>query len=445
MRRERDSLGEWLLSEDDYFGIGTARIVSAIDITGPCVPREIGANVIRIRQAQAIAFGKLGQWSALVAESIQATTAKMLSEQLDWSPNIRINTLHGGGARSYVSNVDEVIINLALVEGGRIKGDYHQLSVLGQLNTEADSLNTFMIAVHVALIERLNTAIAMIRKTIEVLKNQSVERNCQETVERIHYQEIKLTDMGCAFQICAESLARILEQMEYYRKQLRTVWRGPEEVLCVLREVLGVELEQAGGAYGFPVCADLYIGLSSIAKMLATTLLSFCNKMRFYVGVSKELESPRYRVGPAFNPTVSEMIVLDSVCQSAFHVIGCDAVIGQAVTSGSDGIAAYFPQIASNLMCALKGNTDATHLLVDKFLLELKGTSAIGAQAVAASCLQAEKLVPILGYERAVQVARIAALTEKPIKIVVVKMKMMTEQQADECFSATNKYDVMER
>ena len=51
--------------------------------------------------------------------------------------------------------------------------------------------------------------------------------------------------------------------------------------------------------------------------------------------------------------------------------------------------------------------------------------------------LQAERLIPLLGYDRAVQVARIAALTEKPVWTVAVKMKIMSVDEANNLFALT--------
>ena len=57
--------------------------------------------------------------------------------------------------------------------------------------------------------------------------------------------------------------------------------------------------------------------------------------------------------------------------------------------------------------------------------------------AVEKTPLLAEKLIPLIGYERAVQVARIAALTEKPVHTVVVRMKLLSEDQAASLFFHT--------
>ena len=78
--------------------------------------------------------------------------------------------------------------------------------------------------------------------------------------------------------------------------------------------------------------------------------------------------------------------------------------------------------------------TASLQLLSQQLKSGLTGIAEPGRLRAAASPLQAERLIPILGYERAVQVARIAALTEKPVRLVVEKMKLLSVEQLDGIF-----------
>ena len=54
MREERDSLGEMVLADEAYFGIGTARLAMALPAIGPSFPMEIVEGIVQIRAAQAV-------------------------------------------------------------------------------------------------------------------------------------------------------------------------------------------------------------------------------------------------------------------------------------------------------------------------------------------------------------------------------------------------------
>ena len=178
----------------------------------------------------------------------------------------------------------------------------------------------------------------------------------------------------------------------------------------------------------------MYVGVSSLLKTTAVTLLQFCNRMRYLIGVSKELEMPRLRANPAFNPTGTEFLVLDTVSQLAFMTIGSDAAIVAAAGMAQDGAGAYAPLITSQLTWGGKWVTQSLQLLSQKFAGTLTGNPDAGKNRIVNTPLQAESLVPALGYERAVQVARISALTEKPVRMVVSKMKLMSEEQLNRIF-----------
>ena len=68
-------------------------------------------------------------------------------------------------------------------------------------------------------------------------------------------------------------------------------------------------------------------------------------------------------------------------------------------------------------------------------LVETPGIGEIIIPAADIPWKLSEKLISLIGYERAVQVARIAALTEKPVHTVVLRMKLLNEEQVAKLFT----------
>ena len=106
-----------------------------------------------------------------------------------------------------------------------------------------------------------------------------------------------------------------------------------------------------------------------------------------------------------------------------------------AATSGSNAVVHSFPLISTCLLNSVQQLSVAVKLLTDNCLVGLRGNSEAGLAAVVNTPLQAEKLISLIGYERAVQVARIAALTEKPVHTVVLRMKLLNEEQVAKLFT----------
>ena len=133
------------------------------------------------------------------------------------------------------------------------------------------------------------------------------------------------------------------------------------------------------------------------------------------------------------------MLVPDTVSQVMFSIIGGEAAITAASSGGVGSAAAYQAYFSHQLLYCFQLLTYSLKLLSEQFVGSLTNNADNSEKMVESTPLQAEKLISVLGYDRAVQVARIAALTEKPVRTVAVKMKLMTEAEVDEVFRQVEK------
>jgi aspartate ammonia-lyase len=435
MRQEHDSLGEFQLSDDEYFGLSTARILAVADLCGPRIPHLLAVNVVRVRQAQALALGQSGAWTEVLSESIQAAAEQLIADEAFFAAQLRICSLHGGGARSIVANIDEVLANVALQMQRKSLGDYHWVAPLLRLDNGFSAQQVCLIALHISLSQLIEELVARLTEAVSLLQSIAQELSGQATVAQMDYQDVKITDMGSGFACCADGLARVRRQVYWYRSELLRLWSAnPDELRC-LQALLGIDCVQDETGRDFPVGSDLYIGLSGMIKTAANLLLQFCNELKQQVCLSKEIEWPKRVASPVFNPAGREVVVPDTISQIGFYIIGCDAAVTSAATSGNNAIIHSFPLISTCLVNSVQQLTVAVKLLINNCLIGLRGNSEAGLAAVVNTPLQAEKLISLIGYERAVQVARIAALTEKPVHTVVLRMKLLNEEQVAKLFT----------
>ena len=436
MRQERDALGDWQIEEDGFYGIATARLVSAITIPGPAFPTDLLRNFLRVRQAQAIAFGRGKQWSPQVASVLERAADRLIADETFLLAQVRVLPLHGGGARSLVLNLDEVLANVALCEMGAAPGDYHLLAPLFRLDRGVQSLAAYMTAFHIALLEGFARLDDAFDAALTALAEQKEAFSRQATVSRLQFQDLELSTLGADFSRCQESLQRCRRQLEYWRASLIPCWQGPPEVLPVLRELAETELAVRRSPDDFPRNTDLYVAISSYLKNTALALLQFCNRLRVLTGQSGETDLPRLRSNTAFSPNQHEFLILDTISQMGFAICGADAAATAAIQCGLDNAGAYAPLFTAEILWSGQWLTASLQLLSQQLTSGLTGIAEPGRLRAAASPLQAERLISILGYERAVQVARIAALTEKPVRLVVEKMKLLPVEQLDGIFPA---------
>ena len=436
MRLEQDSLGTLQLSTEEYYGISTARLLAVAGSFGPEVSSLLLRNIVMVRQAQALVFGRNGAWNATVAESIQAAANQLLTNEQFFAEQIKVRVSHGGGARSLVVNVDEVLANVALETQGRPRGEYHRLAGLFQLDTGFSNHNVCLMALHVTIVQMLDEISGQFGEAIHWLRNHALAMQEQNSIAQINYQDIKIHSLGEVFSCRADGLSFIKQQLFGYRKELCRLWNETPEVLACLKELLDIEIEYDASKKDFPVNDVLYSGLSGLLKNLATFLLQFCNELKRLVVLRKELDLPNQLPSQVFNPVGREMIALDTVSQMSVVVVGNDAMIAAALNIHDSGGVLSFNLISNALIDSLRYSSVAVKMLTKQCLMELRGNPEMGAALQENSPLQAEKLIPIIGYDRAVQVARISALTAKPVKTVVVRMKLLNEAQAETLFFA---------
>ena len=435
MRSEQDSLGEIQLFEKDYFGIGTARICGVIKSFGPCFPESLIVNVVRVRQVQAQLLGKTGAWSGLLAESVVAAGEKFITPEFGGMGQVVIRAMHGGGAKCLVTNIDEVLANVALELQHHNKGEYHRVAPLFQLDSGFSHQNVFHIALHISLVQEIDLMLSELKMCIAVLQQQAERFQAQKTLVRQNFQAIKISDIGAEFSCFAESLARAEQMLKLYRTELLRIWCDSQELADNLSLLAGVDLVQDLGRNEGQNCLDLYCGTTSSLKIAALSMLQLCDTLRFHTGVTKELEAPKLCTGYVFNPSTQDMLIPDTVSQIAFQLIGNDASLAAAINASANGVSTYLPMVSAQLLGSVQLFAMGLSLLGQEYLSQLNGNTIVSEQLLEATPLQAEKLIPLLGYERAVQVARIAALTEKPVRLVVERMKLLTEQQAETLFA----------
>lgn len=442
MRLERDSLGEVQIADEEYIGVGTERLATMVGVNGTDMPVELPLNIVRVRKAQAVAYGRNGIWEYGVSMAVQSATDRIITGAFPLAAHLRIRPLHGGGARSLIGNVDEIIANVALEKMGKDKGEYHLIAPLFQLDRGLATLETYLTALHITLLEEIDQLIDGIDQLVCVFCEKGKVYESRETVLQLHFQQVAIAGVGSELSLCVERLQRSRQQFEWFRSRLLPCWRGPSEVLLALRESSGIELAVCQNANDFPRNADLYLGLSALIKTTGMGLLQFCNSTRLALVLSKEMDVPRIRANQPFNPTGRETIVPDTVSQAIFLIIGGDASITAAINSSACGAMAYLPVFSAQLIWCGQWLRLSLKLLSENFATGLTVDSEVGGDLVDGSPLQAEKLISVLGYDRAVQVARIAALTEKPVRTVVKKMKLLDEEQIQKLFSSRDEDEI---
>jgi len=129
------------------------------------------------------------------------------------------------------------------------------------------------------------------------------------------------------------------------------------------------------------------------------------------------------------NPVIAESLIM-----ACAQVIGNDSAITVGGLSGNFELNVMLPLIAKNLLEQIRLLTNASWNISEKLVRELRANTQHIEQGNEKSLSLATALVPIIGYDRAVEVAKQAHTTGKTVREVVLENKILSAQRLREVF-----------
>jgi aspartate ammonia-lyase len=150
VRHEKDSIGEFELPSQAYYGVQTARAIENFPITGIKLcqfPRFIEA-LCYIKKAAAITNHRLGAISEEKRDAIGAACDEIVGGKLHG--HFVVDMVQGGAGTSTNMNANEVIANRGLELMGKQKGQYEYLHPNNDVNHAQSTNDVYPSAIHIA-------------------------------------------------------------------------------------------------------------------------------------------------------------------------------------------------------------------------------------------------------------------------------------------------------
>src|SRR3569623_446318 len=195
-RIEKDSLGEFKVPKDAWYGIQTARAVHNFPISGRGPDRDFVLAHVRIKRAAAVANHRAGWLDEKLCNAIVATCDKLLGgEYLD---QFVVDRFQAGAGTSHNMNSNEVIANLANVALGGERGVYKPINPNDHVNMGQSTNDTIPTAIRLAALAKL----PRLTKAVHTMADEYARIGAEEiaTVKsgRTHLQDAVPTTIGRA-------------------------------------------------------------------------------------------------------------------------------------------------------------------------------------------------------------------------------------------------------
>ena len=446
-RIERDSMGEFEVPVDAYYGAQTMRAVVNFPISDLRFPRSFIRALANVKLAAASTNADLGLLDSNISAAIAAAAQEVADGKLD--SEFVVDIFQTGSGTSTNMNANEVISNRAIEIMGGVIGSRSPVHPNDHVNLGQSSNDVIPTAMHLAALESIQKDLLPALRGLQAeLERKSAEFMGVIKTGRTHLQDATPIWLGQEFtgyagQIersvrCAEHAADVLSEVALGGTAVGTgVNTHPEfaERVCArLSESLGVEVRETDNHFQAQSTLDAAVEASGSLKTVAVSLMKIANDIRWLgsgprAGIG-EIELPEVQPGSSIMPGKVNPVIPESVCQVSAQVIGNDAAIAVAGQSGNFEINVMMPVTAYNLLQSIDLLAAAARNLGSQCVSGLTATRK-GPEMVERGLAIVTTLVPHIGYDASAAIAKKAQTTGRTVKEVAAEDTDLSPDELD--------------
>jgi aspartate ammonia-lyase len=449
-RVEKDLLGEKEIPGDAYYGVQTLRALENFRLSGIAInhyPGFVEAWAI-VKLAAAKANTEVGAMKpdrlAAIEKAAQAVLAGKYHDQF------KVDWYQGGAGTSTNMNANEVLANIGLELTGHKKGEYQFLEPHDDLNMSQSTNDSYPTAIKVALLLRNDKLIEEMQQLVTSFRRKADAYLEVVKMGRTEMQDAVPMTVGQEFHAFASSLEGEIQNLRQAEKSLYAVNMGataigtginvpkgyPERVAAELAKLTGKPIVPASDMLAATWDQQGFVIYSSALKSLAIKLSKISGDLILLAsgpraGLS-EINLPAIQPGSSIMPGKVNPVVPEVMNLVAFRVIGNDLVVTLAAHSGQLQLNAYEPIEGLALMESQSLLFNTSKLFRTKCIDGITVNEKVLAHYMETTIGIVTALNPILGYDKATELAAEASKSGKGILEVIREKHALTEQQIKE-------------
>jgi len=446
-RTEHDLLGEKKVPADAYYGVQTARALDNFQISGVPInhyPGFVEAWAI-VKLAAAQGNTDVGAMKKEKLAAIEKAAAAI--RQGKYHDQFQVDWYQGGAGTSTNMNANEVMANVGLELTGHKKGEYEILEPHDDLNQSQSTNDTYPTAIKVALLLRNDRLIAELQSLAASFRAKGNAFIDIVKMGRTELQDAVPMTVGQEFHAFAASLDGEIALLRDAEKYLYAVNMGAtaigtglnapkgyaERTAAHLAKLTGKPIVPAKDMLAATWDQQGFVVYSSALKSTAIKLSKIASDLILLTSGPRaglaEINLPAIQPGSSIMPGKVNPVIPELVNLVAFRVMGNDYTVTLAAHAGQLQLNAYEPIEGVAMM-------ESQHLLyttsmafrtkcvdgitVNEKVLEHYLETTIGIVTA---------LNPVLGYEKATELAAEASKSGKGILEVIREKKILTEPQ----------------
>jgi fumarate hydratase, class II len=447
-RIERDSMGEMRVPANAYYGAQTARAVENFPISDWRFPRGFIRALGLIKTHAANTNAELGLLDPKIAEAIQQAGREVIEGRFD--NQFVVDVFQTGSGTSTNMNANEVIANRASeILSGKI-GD-HRVHPNDHVNKGQSSNDVIPSAIHLALLDgivhRLIPALEELQASLRAKAD-----NFREIIKigRTHLQDATPIRLGQEFSGYAAQIEQGIARLNNTSENLGALALGGTAVgtginthpnfakrtIAKIAVETGLLLREAENHFAAQAAIDTPVETAGALKTIAVSLVKIANDIRWLGSGPRcglgELRLPPTQPGSSIMPGKVNPVMAEMVIQVAAQVIGADAVVTFSGTFGAFELNTMLPVVGHNLLQAIELLTNASQVFARRCVKGLEADADKCRGNIEQSLAMCTALAPVIGYDQAAKIAKIAYETGRTVREVALETSGLKPERIDE-------------
>jgi fumarate hydratase class II len=441
-RIEKDSLGEIKVPRNALFAAQTQRAVENFPISRIKMPPALIRALGLIKKAAAEVNYNLGLLKPKISKAIQQAAEDVAEGKYD--EQFPIDLFQTGSGTSSNMNANEVIATLASkIAGEKVHPNDH-------VNMGQSSNDVIPTAIHVATYLITSKELLPALKHLHTVITKKA-KSCDSIVKtgRTHLMDampvrVSQEMSGWASQIkhgierIKSSLPRIAELAQGGTAVGTGVNAHPEfaeRIAKKISQLTGLPFKRSTNFFESLSSQDAIVELSGQLKTLATSLMKISNDLRWMnsgpiAGIA-EITLPPLQPGSSIMPGKINPVIPEAVTMVCAQVIGNDVTVTIGGQSGNFQLNVMLPVIAHNVLQSVELLANASRVLADKAIAGFTLNKGKIANLVDKNPILVTALNPIIGYDKAAQIAKIAYKEGRSIKEVSLERTNLSPEKLD--------------
>jgi fumarate hydratase class II len=433
---------------DRYWGAQTARSLVHFPIGDDTMPRPLLRAIGILKEASALTNAELGKLDQRLADLIVEAAREVTDGTLDEHFPLRIWQT-GSGTQTNM-NANEVIANRAIELAGGELGLKSPVHPNDHVNMSQSSNDTFPTAMHIAAAEQFTSLLLpAVRALHKALEEKEAAFSDVVKIGRTHLMDAVPLTLGQELSGYVAQLEADIERVEASLPGLYELALGGTAVGTGLNthpdfgaraathiaELTGLPFVSASNKFAALGAHDALVHASGALRTLAVSLMKIADDIRWLGSGPRsglgELVLPSNEPGSSImpgkvNPTQCEAMIM--VC---IQVMGNDAAVAVAGSRGNLELNVCKPVMIHNVL-------HSTRLLADacgtfrKFCVEgLEPDRERIHQHLVDSLMLVTALNPLIGYDKAAEVAKKAHAERSTLREAVVALGYLSGDEFD--------------